>query len=155
MKKIVLIVIALVSLQAIAQDNRGEFRKGDKKDRMHKQMDFTAEEIATLKTKRMVLNLDLTETQQREIHKIHLTNAKERKAKMEANKKMRQNNKGEKRSKENRFNMTNERLDKQIAHKKQMKKILSKEQFEKFEKSAKQKQMRHHKQGEKQRSKRS
>lgn len=155
MKKIVLIAIALVSLQAIAQDNRREFQKGDQKDRMHKQMDFTAEEIATLKTKRMVLNLDLTETQQREIHKINLANAKERKAKMEAHKKMRQNSKGEKRSKEDRFNMANERLDKQIAHKKQMKKILSKEQFEKFEKSAKHKQMRKHKQGKKQRSKRS
>ena len=125
--------MALVAMQVTAQEHRKEHEKEAKKERIHKQMNFTPEEIATLQTKKMVLRLDLTEAQQREIHKINLTNAKERKAKMEAHKKMREGNNEEKPSKEDRFKMMNERLDRQIANKKDMKRILSKEQFEKFE----------------------
>lgn len=125
--------MALVAMQVTAQEHRKEHEKEAKKERIHKQMNFTPEEIATLQTKKMVLRLDLTEDQQREIHKINLTNAKERKAKMEAHKKMREGNNEEKPSKEDRFKMMNERLDRQIANKKDMKRILSKEQFEKFE----------------------
>ena len=133
MKKLVIIIMALVAMQVTAQEHRKEHEKEAKKERIHKQMNFTPEEIATLQTKKMVLRLDLTEDQQREIHKINLTNAKERKAKMEAHKKMREGNNEEKPSKEDRFKMMNERLDRQIANKKDMKRILSKEQFEKFE----------------------
>jgi hypothetical protein len=133
MKKLVIIIMALVAMQVTAQEHRKEHEKEAKKERIHKQMNFTPEEIATLQTKKMVLRLDLTEAQQREIHKINLTNAKERKAKMEAHKKMREGNNEEKPSKEDRFKMMNERLDRQIANKKDMKRILSKEQFEKFE----------------------
>ena len=134
MKKLVLIVIALVALQVSAQEDKKEHRKGAKKERMHKQMNFTPEEMATLQTKKMVLSLDLTEAQQREIHKINLANAKVRQAKMEGRKKVREDNKEEKPSKEDRYKMMNERLDKQISNKKEMKTILSKEQFEKWEK---------------------
>ena len=126
--------MALVTMQVTAQEHRNEHQKEAKKERMHKQMNFTHEEMATLQTKKMVLRLDLTETQQHEIHKINLANTKERKAKMEARKKMREDNKGEQTSKESRFKMMNERLDKQISNKKDMKRILSKEQFEKWEK---------------------
>ena len=87
MKKLVIIIMALVAMQVTAQEHRKEHEKEAKKERIHKQMNFTPEEIATLQTKKMVLRLDLTEAQQREIHKINLTNAKERKAKMEAHKK--------------------------------------------------------------------
>lgn len=137
--------MALVAMQVTAQEHRKEHEKEAKKERIHKQMNFTPEEIATLQTKKMVLRLDLTEAQQREIHKINLTNAKERKAKMEAHKKMREGNNEEKPSKEDRFKMMNERLDRQIANKKDMKRILSKEQFEKFERVMNHKQRKGHK----------
>ena len=165
MKKLVLIAIAFVTLQVTAQEHKREHRKGEHKERSHKQNDFTPEQMATLQTKKMALMLDLTDAQQRDIQKLNLANAKERQAKMEAHKKMRADNKGDKPSQETRYKMMNERLDKQIAHKKQMKSILSKEQFEKFEKGSKRKHMKQRKQGKhrkqvkqrmkKQRSKRS
>jgi periplasmic protein CpxP/Spy len=154
MKKLVVIAIALASLQAIAQNHKGEQRKGERKESVHKFNDFSPEQIATLKTKKMTLHLDLTEAQQRDIQRINIVNATERKAKMDSHRKMRESSTTGKPSKEDRFNMMNERLDKQIAHKKQMQAILSKEQFEKFEKSAIHKQMKQRKQN-KQRSKRS
>ena len=147
MKKLILIVIAFVSLQVTAQENKREHHKGEQKERTQRNHDLTPEQMATLQTKRMVLNLDLTAAQQRDIQKINLVNAKERQAKREVHKNMRTNNKGEKPSQEARFNMANKRLDKQIALKKQMRSILSKEQFEKFEKGLKRKHMKQRKQG--------
>lgn len=154
MKKLVLIAIALVSIQAIAQNHKGEQRKGERKENVHKLNDFSPEQIATLKTKKMTLHLDLTETQQSDIQKINVTNEKERKAKMETRKKMRENGNTNKPSTEDRFNIMNKRLNRQIATKKQMQAILSKEQFEKLEKNVKHKRMKQRKQN-KQRSKRS
>jgi len=145
-----LIAIALISLQGIAQERQREHRKGDRNERSQTLRNLNPEEAATLQTKKMTLRLDLTEAQQKEVYKINLANAKERQTKMEAVKKMREN--GEKPSKGNRYSMMNERLDKQIAQKKQMKSILSKEQFEKLEKGVKHKKTEQRKQ-QKQRGK--
>ena len=134
MKKIVLIVMALVAMQISAQEQKQERQGRYNQERYQKFKDFTPEQVAEIKTKKMALKLDLNEAQQRDIEKIHLANAKERKAKMEAHKKMRKSNIGEKLSKDEHYNFMNERLDKQISNKKEMKAILSKEQFEKFEK---------------------
>ena len=140
MKKIILIALVLINIQAIAQERRGEHRKGDRKERAHMMKDLTPEQIATLQTKKMTLSLDLTDAQQKEIYKMNLANSKERKAKIEELKKLRESN--EKLSKENRYNMMNERLDKQISMKKKMKSILSEEQYQRFERGAKQQKMR-------------
>ena len=159
MKKLVIIAIAFATLQITAQEQKRKHRKSDQKEKIQRNHDLTPEQMATLQTKRMALKLDLTDAQQRDIQKINLENANERQAQREVYKKMRADNKGEKPSQEARFNMMNERLDKQIAHKKQMKGILSKEQFEKFEKGSKRKHMKQRKQVKqrmkKQRSKRS
>ncbi len=144
MKKLMLIAIALISLQGIAQEKRGDHRKGDRNERPQTLKNLNPEEAATLQTKKMTLHLDLSEAQQKEIYKVNLANAKERKAKTEPARKMREN--GEKPSKEDRYNLMNERLDKQIAQKKQMKSILTKEQFEKLEKGAKHKKIAQRKQ---------
>ena len=154
MKKLVVIAITLVSIQAFAQSHKGEQRKGERKESVHKLNNFSPEQIAALKTKKMTLHLDLTEAQQRDIQKINIVSAEERKTKMETRKKMKENGSFEKPSTEERFNIMSERLDKQIATKKQMQAILSKEQFEKFEKGTKHKRMKQRKQN-KQRSKRS
>ncbi len=135
MKKLVLIVMALVAMQITAQEHKREHQKGEKQERSQRFKDFTPEQIAELQTKKMALRLDLTEAQQREIEKIHLANAKERSAKREELKLKKEKNNGEKLSKEERFNFMNDRLDKKISDKKEMKRILSPEQFEKFEKS--------------------
>ncbi len=144
MKNIILIAIAFISLQGIAQERKREYRKGDRTERSQALKKLSPDQVATIKTKQMTLHLDLTEAQQKEVYKINLANAKERFAKMEAAKKMKES--GEKPTKENRYNMMNERLDQQIAQKKQLKSILTKEQFEKFEKSAKRNKIKQRKQ---------
>ena len=126
--------MALVTMQITAQERNREQQKGERQERYQKFKDLTPEQVAELKTKEMTLNLDLNGAQQRDIEKIYLANAKERKAKMDAHKKRRESNNDEKLSKDERYNIMNERLDKQISNKKEMKAILSKEQFEKFEK---------------------
>jgi len=137
MKKLMMIVIALLTLNATAQNKpKGkEFLKG-----------LSAEDIATLKTKKMTLHLDLTESQQIKIKTLVLEEAKykeKKRAEFEAKKKSDKNP-----TKEERFAMMNERLDREIEMKKQMKNILNDEQYKKWNsfmsKKNKQKRKRRH-----------
>lgn len=91
---------------------------------------MSPEQMATLKTKKMTLALDLTEKQQQEIQAIHIEKAINRQARMEERK-----DRDAKPDADERFELMNDRLDKQIAMKDQMRDILSKEQFEKWETS--------------------
>ncbi|MDO6596074.1 hypothetical protein Q4512_04050 [Oceanihabitans sp. 2_MG-2023] len=123
MKKLLIIALALVTIQVSAQD---------KKERKHRGADLAPEEMAQLQTKKMTLDLDLTEAQQKEIGVLNLENAKARKAKMEARKSRKESD--EKPSKEEMLKMQNDRLDAQIATKQKMKSILNAEQYAKWEK---------------------
>ena len=133
MKRIVLIAIALITVNATAQGQKGERQHEARKENAQHLNDFSPEEIATLQTKKMALRLDLTEAQQKEIKVIHFDQAKARKTEMEARNKMREENIETKLSKDDRFNRANSQLDKKLAEKAKMKSILSKEQFEKWE----------------------
>ena len=126
MKRIVLIAIVLITVNATAQGQKGERQHEARKENAQHLKDFSPEEIATLQTKKMALRLDLTEAQQKEIKVIHFDQAK-------ARNKMREENKETKLSKDDRFNRANSQLDKKLAEKAKMKSILSKEQFEKWE----------------------
>ena len=153
MKHILLFAIALFTLNATAQQQKPQQKQGDRTERpqrINKFKDFTPEQMAELKTKKMTLDFDLTEAQKKEIYKLNLKEATDRKKMMEARKarmEERKNSNGlndEKgkgqnnmRSKEERFNMANDHLDKQIALKKEMKRILNDKQFEKWEKVSK------------------
>lgn len=139
MKKLVLVVLALVTIQVTAQNKKQGARNGDRIEKGQGMNDFTPEEMAQLQTKKMTLALDLTKSQQKEVEKIHLQKAKEQQAFREDRQAKRKDGKGEKPSKEERFKMMNERLDKQIEMKEKMKKILNDEQFEKWEKINKRK----------------
>ncbi len=140
MKKIILIALALVTIQVNAQNKKQGERKGDRMEKRQGMKDFTPEEMAQLQTKKMTLDLDLTASQQKQIEKLNLENAKDRKAKMEARQAKMKDGKGEKPSKEERLAMMNERLDKQMEMKKKMKQILNVDQFEKWEKTMSRKQ---------------
>ena len=141
MKKIILIVLALVTIQVSAQERKQEFRKGERKERIKKFKDFSPEEVAELQTKRMTLDLDLTSSQQKQIQKLNLENAIDRKAKMEERQTQMKDGNKEKPSKEDRLKMMNERLDKQIEMKQKMAKILNSDQMEKWEKMKNRKQV--------------
>lgn len=153
MKKLLLIAIALITVSATAQERKRERQKRGEHQIVQQFKDFSPEEIATLQTKRMALELDLSEAQQKQIQTIHLEQAKARKTEMETREKMREDGKEKQPSKEDRFNRANRQLDSRIALKAKMKDILNKEQFEKWEKSKaikeKQRKRMHNKQGDK------
>lgn len=125
MKKVILLVMLMTGFSIMAQKgergHRGDFKN------------LSAEQMATLQTKKMTLDLDLTSAQQSKIQALNLENAKKRKAKMEARKDQEANGERPAQTSEERFTMKNERLDAAIAHKAELKKILSEEQFEKWE----------------------
>ncbi|MCF7568888.1 hypothetical protein L3X37_11010 [Sabulilitoribacter arenilitoris] len=131
MKKLVIIALALFALQATAQERK---RTHQNKERGQKMMNLSAEEMATLQTKKMTLYLDLNESQQAKIQKLNLENATKRKAMMEARKAKKERGNAEKPSKEERLAMVNAKLDHQIATKAKMKTILNDEQYAKWEK---------------------
>jgi hypothetical protein len=141
MKKILIIAVALFALQVTAQQPNKE--RGNKGERADKMMNLSAEEIATLQTKKMTLHLDLSESQQKEIMKINLKNATKRKEMMAARKAKKESGEAKKPTPEERYKMENAKLDHQIAMKAKMKKILNDEQYAKWEKS----QMRQAKKG--------
>ncbi|WP_298898042.1 DUF4890 domain-containing protein [uncultured Psychroserpens sp.] len=133
MKKLILIALAFVSLQAVAQDKQKKELKRERGARAEMMKDMSPEEIATITTKKMTLALDLTEKQQAQVKEVMLTQAETMKAKRNEREEMKKE-KGEKKiSKEDRVKMMNQRLDDQIAMKKKMKSILTSEQYEKWE----------------------
>ncbi|WNH11244.1 hypothetical protein [Thalassobellus suaedae] len=133
MKKLIIIAIALISIQAIAQGDRKE--RPNREDNRNKMMNLSAEEMATLQTKKMTLHLDLNKSQQDDIYKINLENATLRKTQMAERKARKEAGTAQKPSKEERLKMMNARLDHKIAIKAKMKKILNGEQYAKWEKA--------------------
>ena len=131
MKKLAIIALALFALQATAQESK---RGNQNKERGAKMMNLSAEETATLQTKKMTLHLDLNTSQQAKIQKLNLENATKRKAMMEARKAKKESGNTEKPSKDERLAMINARLDHQIVVKAKMKDILNTEHYAKWEK---------------------
>lgn len=131
MKKVIVVLIFMVGMTAMAQQGERQHRDG-----MHQ---MTPEQTATLKTKKMTLALDLTDAQQKQIQSLNLENAKTRKATMEKRKAKKGDGESKKPTSDERYALKNERLDKMIAHKADMKDILSPEQYGKWEKMSQQK----------------
>lgn len=139
MKKLVLIAIALITIQVSAQEERGQRQKMDKKQYAARMNDYTPEEMAQIQTKQMTLALDLTEAQQKQIMAINVENAKSRKALMEERQKRMASNEAKEPTKEERLKMKNDMLDHKIEMKKKMSEILDKDQFEQWEAMVKEK----------------
>lgn len=130
MKKVVILAMLLVGISAMAQPSQRE--------RRNRMQDLTPEQIATLQTKKATLALDLTAAQQTKMKAIYIEKATIRKAKMEDRMKRKEGDESKQLSTEERYAIANERLDQQIAHKAEVKKILSEEQYQKWQK------MQHH-----------
>lgn len=113
----------------------GVFAQGG--NRMQKRANLTPDQMAELKTKRMTLALDLNDSQQKKVYTLNKRNAIERKKMMEERKAMRESDKRP--TKEEVFEKKSKMLDKMIAHKAEMKKILTPEQYDKWQKMAKRK----------------
>ena len=123
MKKLVtfLIVVVLFSTIANAQGRNQRFKNRD---------NYTPEQIADLQTKRLALQLDLTDKQQKEIYALKKKQAEERDQFVKEYREKRQS--GTLTSDE-RYAYSSKRLERQAKVKKEMKNILTQEQFEKWE----------------------
>ena len=128
MKKVMMICLVLVSISLQAQ-SQGQSRSKHRKAIHEKMQELTPQQRAELKTKKLVLDLNLTKVQQSEIQKLNLEIERERE-KMKPKKK-----KLEELSNDEFFDRTSKMLDKKIATKKRLQSILTEEQFEKFQKS--------------------
>ncbi len=136
MKKIVMAILVMAAISVSAQDHNMKGKRGDMKD-------LSPEQVATLQTKKMTLALDLNESQQAKVKTILTKDATARKAKMADRKASKEDGKKVLTSEE-KYAKQNERLDHQIARKKEMKSILTADQFDKWEKMSHRKKMRGH-----------
>ena len=133
MKNLILTMVMLLSLTTMAQQTNRE--------RHHKKAmaEMTAEQLATLHTKKMALALDLSPKQQDAILKLNLEEAVFRKTKIAELKAKKESDDAKKTTSDERFKRQNEQLDRKLVHQKKLKEILTNEQFELWRK------VRHHK----------
>ncbi len=130
MKKFATIaLLAIISVSSYAQEKKDRPRRHDG----HQMEKFTPEQRNELMLKKMTLELDLNASQQKEMGKI----IAEKSAKREAHLKDRKA-KTEKPTSDEIFKMKSKMLDEQIAMNAKMKKILSPEQFKKWDELKKQ-----------------
>ncbi|MGJ5641975.1 hypothetical protein [Formosa sp. S-31] len=130
MKKILILALVFMSLNAFAQQRGQGFNQNGRNEMAMgmKMNNFTPEQQATLQTKRMTLHLDLTDSQQKEVYNLNLNLAKTR----DANRKAMLANKesGKTFTDDERYNLMVKRLDNQITYNAKMKSILKSEQYE-------------------------
>lgn len=125
----VFVAIALTSTIIVsAQQQRYSRGKG----KYYKEL--TVEQLATLKTKKMTLALDLSEKQQQEVLKLHIAEVEYRKTKMEERQAKKESGELKKPTAEERYAMENAKLDRMIAKQKKLKEILSDEQYDQWKK---------------------
>ena len=115
---LMLVVAFSFSSQAQRKINRTSIKK------------LTVEQQVTLSIKKMILELDLTEMQQRKLTPILTRQVADRRAQREKLRNAR--GKTNNIDANQKYELANQVLDKQIAFLKEMKSILNKEQFEKF-----------------------
>lgn len=109
-------------------------RDGHRGQRSEFHQDLTVEQLATLKTKKMTLVLELTEKQQDAIYEFNVANAEFRKEKMAERKANKENGERSKPTTEERYAMENARLDRMMAQQEELKQILTEEQFDQWKK---------------------
>lgn len=122
MKKWILLALFSTGVMVAQQ---GKQRKGQEREPL------SLEQRTDLHVKKLTLDLDLNEKQQKEVKDLLLENGKQRQEKMAA-KKEQFKNEGSLTA-DQRYEMQLAALDQQIAVKESMKKILNKEQFVKWE----------------------
>lgn len=139
MKKLLIVALALFALQVTAQDKK-EDRKELRKEKMEQHKNMDPIEMAKINTKKMTLALDLSQDQQNKVEKLNIKNAELRKVGME--KRMALKDADKKITPDNKLKRKNDKLDHQIATKREMKKILTPEQYEKYNKMSKKRMMK-------------
>lgn len=119
MKKVFLILTLVLSLLTSAQEKKGAVEK------------MSPEQQSILLVKKMTLSLDLSQKQQEEIKALLLERTQKKAAHQLVQKEKKE--KGEKPTATEKFEKQSQLLDAQIEFKAKMKKILSEEQFKKWD----------------------
>lgn len=127
MKKLIVVALLSLTISGMAQDK--------KKSMNAERPEFTAQQQNELQVKKLTLELDLTAKQQKEISEIVSKQQVKREAMRTEMKNKRAENK--KLTSDEKFVLKRNMLDEKIAQKEQMKKILTPEQLEKWEKMSK------------------
>ncbi|WP_400081240.1 hypothetical protein [Winogradskyella sp. R77965] len=151
MKKLLVIALALFTLTGVAQERKKQ--RADRKGGPELRKQMTPNEIADLKVKKLTLTLDLTDDQQEKVHSVILNQVKENES-LRKERKTVDGEKKEKPSKDDIVKMQNHRLDQQIEMKREMKTILTAEQYSKFENIKPRKHKKRARRGKKQDGKR-
>lgn len=101
-----------------------------KKELFKNKKSLTTEQLTTLKVKKMTLELELSEVQQKKITPVITKQISERK--IEADRMRESKNEIKNIDASNRYQMANKILDRKIMFQKEMRTILNEEQFKKF-----------------------
>jgi len=134
MKKLIAVALLFVGMTGFAQE---KISKEDRKGQRAEMTKLSPEQRNQLRLKELTLELDLTASQQKEMAKIIAEQDVKRdamKAEMKAKKEA-----GKKPTTDEIFVMKNKMLDEKIAMKEKVKKVLTPEQVEKWEKMKKDK----------------
>jgi hypothetical protein len=125
MRSIIYVTILFFSLGTFAQ-----------KPILKKQkLNFTPEQRAELQSKRLALVLDLNDKQLKQVESVQLERAKQLELKQKAGKQDKTS--GKKLSPDEIFAIKNQNLDEQIAFQKQMKEILTVDQYQRWKEARK------------------
>ena len=133
MKQFFFISAIIMSTLSFAQPPQ---RDDGMRPKMNKMAELSAENRATLLSKKMTLKLDLSKEQQAKVYQLFLEKSQKRKD-------FKPHKQETKLTKEMRFETLNKRLDQQIAFKAEMKSILTKEQYARWSKMSARKRKPH------------
>lgn len=125
MKKVILAALLVIGISAMAQEQAAPAKKNAPER-------LTVEQRNELRLKKMTLELDLTAAQQKEMKTLIAEQSAKRETAMAERKAAKAA--GKKPTADERFAMENKKLDEQIAMKEKVKKILTPQQLEKWEK---------------------
>lgn len=129
MKNLFVILLLSVGFMMNAQNHK-KGKMEARKEMRENRSNYTPQQIAELQTKKMALELDLSEKQQNEINVVNLEMATKRKAVAENRKDKKELTETEK------FDSKSKMLDEKIELKKKMKNILNDDQYAKWEKKS-------------------
>ncbi|REH54549.1 hypothetical protein C7448_10269 [Tenacibaculum gallaicum] len=137
MKRLLTILILAVGFTVTTQAQKRDKAKHEK---------LTVEQKTELAVKKMTLQLDLTEAQQRQVKPLIAEQVAKRQEMWAKRKAMKKS--GNKLTADQKYAMKSKMLDKQIAYKTKMKRILNEQQYERYEKMTARKMKRHSKKGD-------
>ncbi len=129
MKNALILIAFLISLGSFAQKTEG-MQQRQKMERSRIAANLSAEEMATLRTKELTLQLDLNESQQKNIKALLVSEISNRKANMQNRPQKGFRKDSTNISSEDFYKMKSERLDHQIEFQNKMKTILTDTQFD-------------------------